>query len=129
MYRVLIMIRINKYKFLLFTVFSLYFNAAYSACLNINYSCTCNAGYYAVNQSSSSCSCTKCPAGTYKTLASTAQSCTSCPSVTSIKTTSGGTVTATSALGSTSSSSCYVVTGSYRDLNLNLFSLVSTCSY
>lgn len=98
-------------------------------CVNQNYSCTCDAGYYAVNQGTLTCYCTKCSAGTYKPTSSAATFCTNCPSVTDFTTTSGGTVTATSPLGSISESSCYVATGSYKDLLLNTFSLLSSCVY
>jgi len=121
--------KIKKCKFLLLAVFLSYSSTAVADCVNQNYYCNCNAGYYAVNQNTSSCYCTKCPAGTYKSTVSTATSCTNCPLVTDFTTTSGGTVTATSSLGSTSESSCYVVTGSYRDLSMNAFSLLSSCVY
>ena len=123
------MIKNNKYKFLLLAIFISYSGIANAACVNQDYSCTCNAGYYAVNQGTSTCYCSKCPAGTYKSTASTATSCTNCPAVTDFKTTSDTTVVATSSLGSTSESSCYVVSGSYRDLSNNTFSLTSSCSY
>ncbi|MBN2674931.1 MAG: hypothetical protein JXR28_00440 [Alphaproteobacteria bacterium] len=124
-----VMIKNNKYKFLLLAIFISYSGIANAACVNQDYSCTCNAGYYAVNQGTSTCYCSQCPAGTYKSTASTATSCTNCPAVTDFTTTLGITVLATSSLGSTSESSCYVVSGSYRDLSMNTFSLLSSCVY
>jgi len=95
---------INIYKFLFIIIFSLYSNALFAGCVNDSYNCVCNAGYYAVDQGTSTCSCSQCPTGTYKTSPSNATSCTSCPS--------GST---TSIIGAPAVSACTCSYGYYGD--------------
>lgn len=95
---------INIYKFIFIIILSLYSNASFAGCVDENYSCVCNAGYYAVNQDTSTCSCSQCPTGTYKTSSSGETSCTSCPS--------GST---TSIIGAPAVSACTCSYGYYGD--------------
>ena len=58
---------INMHKLIFIMIFSLHLNVLWAACYNDNYNCVCNAGYEALDQGTSSCSCvlscTDCPAG------------------------------------------------------------------